>query len=267
MLNPKYAAGFFDAEGFVLLNLRKYIQMGFVNTKPDVIYQLQKQYGGSIGIEKHENKNHATTYRLHLFSKEAEKCLRIMEPHLVIKKEVTNIVLQFNPNTDDLSLYRDLMKQSREDVRVEVKNLSWEYIAGFFDGEGHIGITKDLRKNRPSPRYQLEVVITNTHFGILNSIYNLYGREGQFLQRKRDSIRLPTWDIKMRASKGIPFLKSMYPFLVVKKKQAEIAIKFQTDQKAYERIGVKGRGLGTAPLAKDAIDFKEQCRQELMKLH
>lgn len=50
------------------------------------------------------------------------------------------------------------------------------YVAGFFDGEGsvYIGKTKPNSKTR-SPRYTLQIMITNSDKAILEKIHEFFG--------------------------------------------------------------------------------------------
>ena len=57
--------------------------------------------------------------------------------------------------------------------------LSVEYLAGFIDGEGYIGITfqrkKETHYQSASARYHPYLIITNNNYEILNDIKNFIG--------------------------------------------------------------------------------------------
>ena len=102
------------------------------------------------------------------------------------------------------------------------------YIAGLFDGEGSIYIS--LRNNRPksrSPEYSLRVSFVNTNEEVVHLIKDNFG--GSILSRFRepDKKRKLTWDWAVSYIKAKDFLKAVYPYLIIKKKQAELGIKFQ----------------------------------------
>jgi len=110
---------------------------------------------------------------------------------------------------------------------------SLEYVAGFFDGEGCVCISKSKRKNWEYQTRYLEYVfsvgIGNTYFPIL---YFLKDRFGGSLhlnlsgKRKKATYKpFLQWNISGRKAKR--FLEQILPFLIVKKSQAEIGIAFQ----------------------------------------
>ncbi len=101
------------------------------------------------------------------------------------------------------------------------------YIAGIFDGEGHITITTvEPAKPTWSPLYLLEVGITNTDHDLIQHLLDQYGgyagRTGI-----RDGHRLDAYRWRVSGPSGANFLKMVLPFLHIKKRQSEIGIAFQ----------------------------------------
>jgi len=111
------------------------------------------------------------------------------------------------------------------------------YIAGFFDGEGNINIyktdTENIRKVQQlrNPKYELSVSMFNTDKGVIEWIHSIFG--GSFMTRNRINTKSynkkwkESYTIRLTANQAKSFLEIMYPYLRVKKTQAEIAIKFQ----------------------------------------
>lgn len=111
------------------------------------------------------------------------------------------------------------------------------YLAGIIDGEGSICIYKSIRKrdnglNR-TPVYILMVTVGMIEPALaIHYLHDLWNgwlqRSGQQLTRmgckNGDIIR---WSRSSRHA--LEFLKIVYPYLIVKKAQAELGIKFQEE--------------------------------------
>jgi hypothetical protein len=95
-------------------------------------------------------------------------------------------------------------------------NLSLEYIAGLFDGEGYITVNKNKKSFVPV------VGIKMNGFNLLKKLNNEFG--GYFYQRKNYINRpLTEWTLK-GAFQVIPFLRKIEPFLIIKKEQAQLCL-------------------------------------------
>jgi hypothetical protein len=95
-------------------------------------------------------------------------------------------------------------------------NLSLEYIAGLFDGEGYITVNKNKKSFVPV------VGIKMNGFNLLKKLNSEFG--GYFYQRKNYINRpLTEWTLK-GAFQVIPFLKKIEPFLIIKKEQAQLCL-------------------------------------------
>ncbi len=116
------------------------------------------------------------------------------------------------------------------------------YIAGFFDGEGcvHIG------GRRQNTSYNLEVNISNTDEDILLWLQSIYGGYLKTVKKaKEHHIQCYNW--RLASNQAVVFLDSIYPFLILKKHQADGAIAFQS---------LKGpKGEKQSPILKDAERF------------
>ena len=99
--------------------------------------------------------------------------------------------------------------------------LSKEYIAGLFDGEGHVSITESLRKGGNYPK--LLIKITNTFLPVLEEIQLIYG--GSFYkQPKAKDHYLQVHVLSLSVEQSKTFLKDILPFLVIKKDGAGLNI-------------------------------------------
>jgi hypothetical protein len=102
------------------------------------------------------------------------------------------------------------------------------YFAGFFDGEGYIGIAQ--RKGKISPRYQLDIGITSTNLWILQELKFKFG--GSICKQGKTTLtRHQAWAWRLFSNQACAFLKMILPSLRLKRNQAELAIKFQSNKK------------------------------------
>lgn len=113
-----------------------------------------------------------------------------------------------------------------------MKKTDLAYMAGIVDGEGSISLV--LMKKTLT----LVVQVTNTNEWLIQSIKMCFGgavRLAKPLQPEKNW--KPTYRWVVTSMQALEFLKLVYPYLRLKKSQAEIAIKF------LELRGTKGRWL------------------------
>lgn len=124
-------------------------------------------------------------------------------------------------------------KKTFEALTIEEVN----YIAGFFDGEGNINIYKiDTENNRKvhqlrNPKYELSVAFYNTDKEIMEWLHSVFGGYLQTRNRdnspKRDKEWKENYCVRMTSNQALEFIRLVYPYLRIKKKQADVAIAFQ----------------------------------------
>src|SRR4051794_1508451 len=99
-----------------------------------------------------------------------------------------------------------------------------EYAAGFFDGEGHVGISVQKRLHRYHG-YLLELHVTNTNLPILERFKSKWGGSISPLPERPNN--RPCWVWKLSAAQAEPFLHAIRPHAVLKRRQIEIALEFR----------------------------------------
>ena len=110
--------------------------------------------------------------------------------------------------------------------------LSNQYAAGFFDGEGYVGIVKG--KTHPKPVYTLETSLNNTSKEILDLFAQTYvGR----VCAKPGGINKPLFYWYARGQKAVSFLQQVEPLLVDKKVQAWLGLEYYAQTKLYDKSG------------------------------
>ena len=119
------------------------------------------------------------------------------------------------------------------------------YIAGIFDGEGWITISKwenaQRKRTEYAPNYvrlQLIVGIANSHLPLMENIHaqlggNLFQNDSAFRKNPKNRI---CYHWRVSSGKAADFLKQILPHLIAKRDEAILAIELQ--QHITENIGV-----------------------------
>ena len=108
------------------------------------------------------------------------------------------------------------------------------YVAGLFDGEGCIRVDEfhiDAGEHRPKAyfRQQLKVSVGMAHYPTIRALYDQFG--GFISKDTSANRRNPNHAIRYSwgswSEYASTFLKQIEPFLIGKKEQAQLAIRFQ----------------------------------------
>ena len=95
------------------------------------------------------------------------------------------------------------------------------YLAGFYDGEGYVGVSKSKRDS-----YTLKVAISNTNFDMLKLYETKFGGKIRLIKKEEEHYKVKYhWDITN--NKALSFLKYIKQFTIVKRQQIDLAIEFQ----------------------------------------
>lgn len=139
-----------------------------------------------------------------------------------------------------------------------MNNTELAYLAGFFDGEGCIRIVCVKDKGYVYGHHRLWIQLTNTNQEIMDKIRNLgwYVTERKNLKKcwKR------CWVGVLKDDKAMEVLQSIFPFLIVKRDEAKLAIEFQLRKKEMKnKNGRNGNGL-------KEFEYRESIKKQLSKL-
>lgn len=107
-----------------------------------------------------------------------------------------------------------------------MNKLTAAYLAGLIDGEGYLGIQKNKKEQNVGGYGYIGVIkICMTDKALIKWLKDSFG--GYFHERKGKGNRQDSYDWTLRNERNIkPFLDKVYPYLKVKKKQADILKKF-----------------------------------------
>ncbi|MHA1627255.1 MAG: LAGLIDADG family homing endonuclease [Candidatus Asgardarchaeia archaeon] len=102
------------------------------------------------------------------------------------------------------------------------------YIAGFFDGEGSIFISKSKKQ------YFLTVSISNTNLHVLEEVQKIIGGNiSKSPDNRENSSEL--FKLRLYCNEAKKFLEKILPYLKIKKEQAKLAIEFQSKMEKGKR--------------------------------
>lgn len=110
----------------------------------------------------------------------------------------------------------------------------YAYVAGFLDGDGSIYISQHTRNVNDEKGYRLVVSFSNTSKIPLDEIQRILG-QGMFSAVERPDIRHKTkLEVKYNNKDALSKLEVLLPFLVLKKRQAELAFEFMAAKEAVD---------------------------------
>lgn len=138
-----------------------------------------------------------------------------------------------------------------------------EYLAGFVDGEGYLGIAKIRRRNR-SPEYCLRVSIYNSDRVVLEQIRRVVGGTMSAVGQRRPGWK-PAYALIWTNAAAAGVIRWMRPFLHVKSRQSAALLAFN------ERIRCGGRTRDRAghllPLSAKELRIRENSYARVKRLN
>ena len=119
-----------------------------------------------------------------------------------------------------------------------MKKTDLAYMAGIIDGEGCIRIGKGNQGgNNKKVNYTLKMSIGMANPYIPQMFRFVFG--GHFFQSTEGTAeRLPTWQWGIDSNKAVDVLRTLLPYLKLKKSEAELAIEFQKGKRICQS-GIK----------------------------
>ena len=103
------------------------------------------------------------------------------------------------------------------------------YVAGLFDGEGSVGLSKNRN------RYYPVVEITNTNLEVLREVQARFGGSinSKGIGNKKSWKAAYSW--RMAWSRAVRFLKAIFPYLRIKRNQAILIFIWEAVSPYYRR--------------------------------
>src|SRR5690348_6220371 len=147
------------------------------------------------------------------------------------------------------------------------------YMAGLFDGEGCIGIyersVKHSGTGAVSPYIGLVMTVSNTHKEVIRHIKERCGGVVGFSMRyprKRDgSLRRTLYRWSAQSKEAPHILRQIFPYLIVKRDQAALALEFAELVDREKRRSSRGRG-GNLPFTPEQIAIRRDFVRRMHEL-
>ena len=155
--------------------------------------------------------------------------------------------------TGTSTVYKKICKQCEaenkgdrkvKEVIYDMSETDKAYIAGLFDGKGHVGLygrnrksTENSRRGAQGSSYNLRVQVTSTDRVIVDWLVNKFkglSYSSTWDNRKNDDPGrdVNTWkdthQFLLTSRNAEEFLKCILPYLIIKKERAELGIEFMT---------------------------------------
>lgn len=243
----EYFAAFIDGDGCIGSGFRKdTIPMKVVVTQvssnennPPVLDHFQSFYGGKVKLRKPASETTRPVYQHAVYGQLSRRLMRIVSEYGTLKANQARMILKvISKQLDDIKQLRktsveknrklyDALKRAKKrysKVVVKSERLQIPYLAGLFDAEG--SITLNARKKGG---YHLRIAFSQKSAPqLLRAIRNKIGGIGSVGSGK----------LALSSNASETLLLKMFPYLVVKREQAEVAIRYQVNRRAMRAKNV-----------------------------
>jgi hypothetical protein len=108
-----------------------------------------------------------------------------------------------------------------------VSTVSLEYLAGFFDGEGSVGIYADGKHLNGEPKYKLQVTVSQSGHErplILELFHDRFG--GSITRQLCKDRPVPAWHWRVGHGPAADCLRIIEPYVIGKRPQVLVALAF-----------------------------------------
>lgn len=145
--------------------------------------------------------------------------------------------------------------------------ISLEYIAGFFDVDGHVGIYKTIRKHGRSYHYQVRLTFINTDKKIIETIQekikndiNINGNI--IIDKKPNPKHREAYQLIYTNKTALKVIYLIQEFTILKKERLEIAKQLQEHKNQYN-----GGSYRRNKLSSQTLEIREELYQRIKVLN
>jgi len=148
---------------------------------------------------------------------------------------------QIKLKAQKLGIQREISRGFWDYKPVKMVETDKAYLAGIFDGEGHLLLHISKRNHN---EFHPEIGITTTTIDVMRDLYNLLQANGikatfWIDRRKNDPVRKPIAFVRVNQhASALSLLQALLPYLRIKKERARLLISFLTkkmDKKPYKQ--------------------------------
>src|SRR5438309_2850451 len=122
----------------------------------------------------------------------------------------------------------DLNAEMQTRAKLAKTDIAWA--AGFTDGEGYIGLTRCFDKTRKYHSYRVQFEVSQVHetpIRLMADMFRGVGRVRHYTNHKRGY-----WTWRVFGQDAIEVIKTLMPYLIVKKAQARLVMEYEfTDRR------------------------------------
>lgn len=131
------------------------------------------------------------------------------------------------------------------------------YITGLFDGEGYIGIKKDLIKGRGvSPVFYERISIASIDKVTIDMILDYFKCGSIYLHKPSKLSKRGYYSWETSNLKAIAVIKQIYPYLRIKRPEADLVLAlYENKKQKYFK------------LPQEIVDYRETLYQAVKTLH
>lgn len=138
-----------------------------------------------------------------------------------------------------------------------IKKEMLAYMAGLIDGEGYIGIKKDLIKGRAkNPAYYERMSIANLNKPMIDMFFNLFSCGNIQLHKPSKISKRGYWSWEITNRKATVVIQQLYPYLMVKKPEADLVLKLSKNKEKKYFL-----------LPEEIVKYRESLYQDIKTLH
>jgi len=109
------------------------------------------------------------------------------------------------------------------------------YFGAMIDGEGSIAISRTSLAGQNEPQYRLIVSVANTNFELLQSLQRMIGLGGMSRRNRETDKWKDAGQLCLNHEAAAYCLQQITPFLIIKAKQADIALRFMQLKREWSR--------------------------------
>lgn len=140
------------------------------------------------------------------------------------------------------------------------------YLAGLIDGEGSIESQQERQLRGATPRFVLRVSFTFATEEPLRTVSSWLGTRYS-VHAATDDRRSPRFRSHIYKSVAVALLKRCLPFLILKRRQAEIILAIENTRKANSTVRLLRPGrIGAPRMPSDAVAKMQELHTELRSL-
>ena len=155
------------------------------------------------------------------------------------------------------------MRQKKTNLINISSTLDMVWLAAVVDGEGWIGI-RERSKNKGYYYSLLE--ITNTNLEFLNKVVSITGMSRIYSKKRKNKKWKDTFRWILEGDRVVDILTQIIPFLIIKRKQAELAILLQNTNKQYGELK-RTDGKGGTLLSEREKEYRKSLYLQIRELN